>query len=422
MNKKYLSLVIILLMSAALMISGNQTETNTPNPAPTVNTGLKYLRVIVLNDDDEHISGLKKEQFKLSINGEDQRISSVKEINLLTGDEDSRQYNQNLLKEDPVYHVIMIANIPQDARQVSKMKDGLLDFLSENENSGAPIGIFILTPSGITKLTDMTTDINVLNAEVINAFSRKMFCNEMSFFMEDTKFALIKHLAEFALSLVNIPGSKDLIILSAGIPDTFGLNYYDTMTNPIVNSGSSDAEVQARKGSQSLDQQRLEAKARKEFGDSLRGLSGLLSKSNIKIDFVDLSKTTRSSRAGLGLADSRSSISSGASSSNDASGFANTGDQYNFGVSLKVDTEVKLRIARDLASAGGGEMFEKGLSSSGQLTDYLNQILYNNAHYYIIEFKPAVDTTSDEKIVDLNLEVKNDDAEKVIYNKNLFLE
>jgi hypothetical protein len=89
---------------------------------------------------------------------------------------------------------------------------------------------------------------------------------------------------------------------------------------------------------------------------------------------------------------------------------------------MKVDSEVKLRIARDLATAGGGELFEKALSSSGKLKDYLNQILYINAHYYLIEFTPNILATPDEKLIEIKLEVENDDVDKVIYNQNLYVE
>jgi hypothetical protein len=89
---------------------------------------------------------------------------------------------------------------------------------------------------------------------------------------------------------------------------------------------------------------------------------------------------------------------------------------------MKVDSEVKLRIARDMAAAGGGELFEKALSSSGKLIDDLNQILYINSHYYLIEFTPKVITDSEDKLIEINLEVENDDVEKVIYNQNLYVE
>jgi hypothetical protein len=298
------------------------------------------------------------------------------------------------------------------------MKEGLLDFLSENEDTGAPIEIFIVNPDNIKKLTEMTVNTNALSVELVNAFSAKMFCNEMSFFMEDTKFNLIKNLTEFANSLEKLGGTKKIIFMSAGIPDTFGLNYFDT--NPYKQTDA--MESGSLQKSQSFDQQRQEAKERKDFADVLKGLTTILNKSNIKIDFVDLSKSTRSSRPSEGLADSRSYSSSTSAATDAGSSFSNTGSQYSYGAMMKVSSEVKLRIARDLASAGGGELFEKALSSSGKFKDYLNQILYDNAHYYLIEFTPKAASESEDKLTDIKLEVENDDVEKVIYNQNLYLE
>jgi len=422
MNIKYLSISIITLLCAAFLGTAEQTETTPVNARIAGNPGSRYIEVIVLNDDDEHIPGLQKGEFKLSMNGIEQQIASISEVSLLKAGEDSRQYDAAMLKDNPLYHIILIANVPADNRQIIKMKEGLLDFLSENENTGAPMEIFIVNPGEIKKLTEMTADINALNAELVNAFSAKMFCNEMSFFMEDTKFSLIKNLAEFAYSLGKIDGTKKIIFMSAGIPDTFGLDYFDIATNPIMGSADSRENESQKKG-QSLEQQRQEAKKRKEFADLLRGLTAILNRSNVKIDFVDLSKSTRSSRPGEGLADSRSgSRTSSASTQYSGSSYSNAGDQYAYGAMMKVDSEVKLRIARDLAAAGGGELFEKALSSSGKLKDYMNQILYINAHYYLIEFTPKVVSDSEDKMIEIKLEVDKDDVEKVIYNKNLYIE
>jgi VWFA-related protein len=416
---KNISILITILLCLTFLGRAEQTETAPVAASIAGNPGSRYVEVIVLNDDDEHIPGLKKGAFKLTLNGVEQQISSVREINLLKAGEDSKQYDTAMLKDNPLYHFILIANVPADNRQLIKMKEGLLEFLGENENTGAPMEIFIVNPGGISKLTEMTVDINALNAEIISAFSAKIFCNEMSFFMEDTKFTLAKNLTDFANSLEKVEGSKKIIFMSAGIPDTFGLDYFDI--NPIAQGNSQESE--SLKKSQSLDQQRQEAKKRKEFSDSLSGLAAILNRSNVKIDFVDLSKSTRSSRPGEGLADSRSSSNPSSSSAQyTGSSYSNTGDQYAYGAMMKVDSEVKLRIARDLAAAGGGELFEKALSSSGKLKDYLNQILYINAHYYLIEFTPKVVTDSEDKLVEIKLEVENDDVEKVIYNKNLYIE
>jgi VWFA-related protein len=422
MKIKYISIVTITLMFAALLGIAQQTETTPVAARMTGNPGSKYIEVIVLNDDDEHILGLQKNAFKLSLNGVEQQISSIKEINLLKASEDSRQYDAAKLKDNPLYHFILIANVPADNRQINKMKTGLLDFLSENENIGAPMQIFIVNPDNIYKLTELTNNTNTLSAELVNAFSAKMFCNEMSFFMEDTKFNLIKHLTEFASALEKLEGTKKIIFMSAGIPDTFGLDYFDTLTDPLMQAPEDRVSDSEKKG-QSLEQQRQEAKKRKEFADSLSVLAGILNISNIKIDYVDLSSSTRSSRPGEGLADSRSSsLPSASSQYTGGSDFSNAGNQYAYGSMMKVTSEVKLRIAKDLAAAGGGELFEKAVSSSGKLQDYLNQILYNNAHYYLIEFKPKVTAESESKLNKINLEVENDDVEKVIYNQNLYLE
>jgi VWFA-related protein len=419
---KNISILITILLCLSLLGSAQQTETTPANTEIIKNPASRYIEAIVLNGDDEHISGLQKDAFKLTLNGVEQHIASIREISLLKTGEDSRQYDPAMLKDNPLYHIILIANVPADGRQIDKMKEGLLDFLSENENTGAPMEIFIVDPGEIRKLTVMTTDMNILKAEVVNAFSAKMFCNEMSFFMEDTKFNLIKNLTEFSNSLEKLEGTKKIIFMSAGIPDTFGLDYFDTATVPIMQSGDSQESTSAKK-SQSFEQQRLESKKRKEFADLMRGLTAVLNKSDVKIDFVDLSRATRSSRPGEGLADARSSSNlSSSSTQTSTSEYVSARDQYSNGAMMKVSSEVKLRIAKDLAAAGGGELFEKSLSSSGKLKDYLNQILYINAHYYLIEFTPKMVTDSEDKLNEIKLEVNDDNAERVIYNQNLYVE
>lgn len=410
----------IKIMTILLIIFSSFAAAQNPpsGQQPSNNSGISRIEVVVMNDDDEHLYGLKADSFKIFIDGMEQQITSVKEINLLKPDQDMPQYSQEAMKENPLYHLILIANIPSDRRLVEKMKDGLIEFLKENEKSGIPMEFFIVNPGEIKKLTEMTDDVNQLSAEIVNAFSSNIFCHEMSFFMENTKFSLIDNLSAFINTIGKLNGTKRIVFLSAGIPDTFGLDNYDTGLAGISSSTASSPETLSRQQAASLDQQRYESKRRKEFSDKLMDFSKILSPTDIKLDFVDLSKSFKSTRSEEGMASSRSASTI---SSSNTSEFSLNRDQYNVGVQMKTSSEVKLRIAKDLVRIGGGELFEKALSSSDKIAEYLNQILYKNGHYYIIEYNPKISDDEEKSLKEIKIEVKNDDAEKVIFNQYILM-
>jgi hypothetical protein len=409
--------IFLLCLSILSFSQTEQTQSDQPTTKALNTAGLRYLEIIVLNDDDEHIFGLKKEAFKITLNGIEQPISSIREINLLKPGEDSVQFNPEAFKENPLYHLFLIANVPSDYRLIEKMKEGLLEFLRENDKKGIPMEFFIVNPGDIRKLTEMTDDVNQLSSELVNAFSAKLFCHEMSFFMEDTKSSLINNLSAFSNSIAQLSGTKRIVFLSAGIPDTFGLDNFDTGLGSL-NPASPD--YQSKQQSMSLDQQRLESKKRKEFSDKLIDLRNNLLLAAIKLDFIDLSKSIKTSRPSEGMSSSRSSTSTSSTSSS-TSEFGDNRSQYDLGVKMQMSSEVKLRIAKDLARIGGGELFEKALASSGKFKDYLNQILYTNAHYYVIEYIPKIGEATEEQILEINAIVENDDAEKLIYNQYLLI-
>lgn len=143
-------------------------------------TQLVVVSAVVTDHSGAHVPNLKKEDFSLRENGEEQKIAIVEEVHSVTDRltrATSTQPNvySNLVSGSPGAHrltIIAIDAINTPLMDQARARPQIIKFLSNWASSGEPVALVVLTRSGVKVIHDFTTDPKVLARALDKAKNR----------------------------------------------------------------------------------------------------------------------------------------------------------------------------------------------------------------------------------------------------------
>ena len=412
----------VLFVFTFCMFAQEKTTEQSKEYEVTVTKNFRLVDLIVLDDDDEHVTGLKKENIRLWHNGVEQKIISLDIVDYLEKDKiapaatsgpflEEVKQREALSKGLPIWQIFVIANVPLNKRLLEKFEEGFIEYIEDNLTARDMAAVYVIDTRGIWRIIGFTSDKKEIIDRVGPVLRKANLPHEMMFARPEAQLKLLNKLREFAVAMRNINGRKNLVLLSAGMPDITGQDYTDVTTGI---SGSGGASSNVDETSRNLDQLRRSSKEKQELTDAVVELRNKLAETNTTIDIIDLyaRRRARGSQFGdvsrsIGLPDDE----------------AFEPDRPGQGIRITADDEQRLAFIRDIAEAGGGTVYEHSLFSSGKLVDYLEELYYINSYYYVIGYEPTGLKSNKDGSDKIEIEVKPDDEDididRLIYKRNV---
>ncbi len=158
--------VVCLVILACIVGMSQQPAAPQPTGKITATTELVLVPTLV-TQKGAHLPGLTKENFTLLENGKEQKIAIFEEVRTTTDriprPELAAGEFANLDTHDiRRMAIIAIDMINTPTLALAKVRDELVNYLSDAASSDEPLGIVALLPGGIQVLHDLTTDKEVL--------------------------------------------------------------------------------------------------------------------------------------------------------------------------------------------------------------------------------------------------------------------
>jgi len=159
------------LLSCLLVFAGLLHGQAGPSPAATItsSTELVLIPAVVNDKSGAHISGLKKEDFALKLDGKSRPIAVFEEVKtssaLLHRSQGGQNTFTNVEPGGSDYHrlsIIVLDLVNTPFADQSSARAALLKFLSEIAESNGPVCLLALNAGGLTVLHDFTDDPRLL--------------------------------------------------------------------------------------------------------------------------------------------------------------------------------------------------------------------------------------------------------------------
>jgi VWFA-related protein len=241
-------------------------QTATPN-ATTIKSSAELVLVpaVVSDKSGSHVSGLKKEDFALKLDGKSHPIAIFEEVKTSSARLHRSQGEQgtfsNVEPSAGDYHrltIIVLDLVNTPFADQSSARTALLKFLSEVSDSAEPMCLLTLTSGGLTLLHDFTDDPKLLAAALgkapghaapliheqavdphhptggplaalITALIRGQLQTEAQLASLESKTAAsitVEALQQIAKAFRGLPGRKSLIWASSGFPFSLSSSSY----------------------------------------------------------------------------------------------------------------------------------------------------------------------------------------------------
>ncbi len=396
------------LILATLLIFGSvsaqETVKTEDQPDIKVEAQFRVIDVVVM-DDDEHIEGLKKNNFKIKEGDQFREIVSIKEVNLLEDDtEDAKSFEEQVAAEEgkqsvqPNFYIFIIANIRHDKRTIERLQEGIEEFFDENFKPFDRGALFVATNRGIMKVVDFSSDKKILVDYTRKLFAKhQLIPNELSFTVKQLQMTLLDNLKMFMNELSRVQGRKNIFFVSSGMPFVTDMAK-EKKLNPSTNEIS---QVEMSQVDQSL---------RKEINTYTDVIRKLGSVSNTTLHVLDAASRSNTRRRGTDDGFAEAYIASA-----NTGDFART-DSFNRSQNQNFMVSQRLGLLTDIAAAGEGELYTTSLRSTGTLVDNLEEVYNLNLHYYRITYR-VERTGGGDEFAPVQVEVTHDDAEDVYYKK-----
>lgn len=166
-----------LILFAAFPLASQKIETKDQTPAPAVvfksGVELVLVPVVVTDKSGNHVSGLKKEDFTVKENGNEQRVVFFEEVSTgterLTRTKPEADTFSNMLSGPTEEHRVTIflldlLNTPY--LDQTRAREALVKALSDSFDPREPCALYVLTRSGLKTIHDFSTDPRVLIAAI----------------------------------------------------------------------------------------------------------------------------------------------------------------------------------------------------------------------------------------------------------------
>lgn len=411
--KLMIGILIILITGFSIGIILDAQEKTEDAPKITVKAQFRSIEVVVLNDDDEHMMDLKKNNFKVFENGIEREIVAIDEISFLEDEAKPQKKSQLSFEEqiaadetreeaDSNSYIFMIANIYRDSGNIEKLSEGILSFIDDNLKSYDKVSIWIINEDGIKKVLDFTSDKKRIQEIFKKLFSMPgILPGEFLFQSAQKNLLMIDNLTKFSDYLSKIPGRKSILFFSKGIPIVKDMVDYKTATAEITGQETNQFDQVDKKVLQDIQ----------EYKDKLRIETSL---ANVTIYGFD---TVTKSRKRSMLSDQGLTTSSDDSGSSTGSLVGIQDPTRSMFKSSAGDQSARIGIVRDVVDAGEGELYLQTLARKSKLPDSLEEVHYINSHYYVITYRLGSEETSDKEIADVDVKVTAEDFDRAIFKK-----
>ena len=165
----YVTVIAVLACSIFVLAEPKDKENNSEVKF-TSRTELVLIPTLVTDKSGNHISGLKKEDFKVLENGAEQKIATFEEItsdaHRLSRPKNPNEFSNSLAGKPSANRitVIVLDFINTPFLDQTNARKELLKYLTQSVDQREPTALYTLTRSGVHVIHDFTTDPRVLVA------------------------------------------------------------------------------------------------------------------------------------------------------------------------------------------------------------------------------------------------------------------
>jgi VWFA-related protein len=160
--------MVIFAATCYVVVATHSQEKSQPAKKFAVHTELVLIPTVVIDKEGSHVTGLRREDFAIFQDGDEQKLGSFEEITTaargLPPSDKSNVFSNSFLANYPVprFTVIVLDLINTTISDQTNARDELVKYLSKSLDPDEPTGLYALTRSGIEVVCDFTSDPRIL--------------------------------------------------------------------------------------------------------------------------------------------------------------------------------------------------------------------------------------------------------------------